>query len=90
MPPKRLSKAVRVESGCPGHASFRSSLIKLNKTSAQLEKEKATRASLLSGISYNMRAELVDSSTAEDDDYDAFGTLPPGCWESGCAGCGAQ
>ena len=96
MPPKRLSKAVRVKSGRPGHASFRSSLIKLNKTCTQLEKEKATRASLLSGkslfstfinnnsdltnvgISYNMRAELVDSGTAEDDDYDAFGTLPPG------------
>ncbi|KAF8336202.1 hypothetical protein F5887DRAFT_1247567 [Amanita rubescens] len=75
---KRLAKAVRIESGRPGHPTYRSSLVKLNKTRAQLEKEKATRATLLSTLDYNTRAELLSSGVAESDDYNAFMTLPPG------------
>lgn len=91
---KRLAKAVRIESGRPGHPTYRSSLVKLNKTRAQLEKEKATRATLLSSklssfsttdvnliisaLDYNTRAELLSSGIAESDDYNAFMTLPPG------------
>ncbi len=91
---KRLAKAVRIESGRPGHPTYCSSLVKLNKTRAQLEKEKATRATLLSSklsvfsttdvnliisaLDYNTRAELLSSGVAESDDYNAFMTLPPG------------
>jgi hypothetical protein len=48
MPPKRLSNAVRIEVGRRGRSSYRSALVKVNKSRAVLEKEKAQRATLLS------------------------------------------
>ena len=92
MPPKRLSNAVRIEVGRRGRSSYRSSLVKVNKSRAVLEKEKEHRAMLLSctymninpnpiimplALNYQMRDELLNSGNLENDEFDALATAVP-------------